>query len=347
MEDALEEMAARRGELAHRIAQVHFERHPELRARYGSAGFIHCESDATHHLQYLEQALRVRSTELFADYTRWARIMLEARRVPVEDLASNLSVVADVVAEVIPMLAASTRTMVDEGVRALGTIADTFDARQPHSELAERYLAAVLAGDRRVASRLVMDAIATGVSLHDIYLHVFQPTQHEIGRLWQRNEIGVGDEHLATAITQLVMSQLYPMLFSGPRRRHTFVSACVGGELHEIGARMVADFFEMEGWKTYYLGANTPISGIIKSIRERKADVVGISVTISHNVAAAEQVIRGIRSEAACRDTKVMVGGYPFRLSPDLWKTIGADGFAADAAGAIILAEQLVAGGRS
>jgi MerR family transcriptional regulator, light-induced transcriptional regulator len=271
--------------------------------------------------------------------------MLEARRVPVEDLASNLQVVAEVVAEAIPALGASAGRMIDEGVRSLETVAETLDARQPHAELAEGYLRAVLTGDRRVASKLVMDAISTGVSLNDIYLHVFQHTQHEIGRLWQRNEIGVADEHLATAITQMVMSQLYPMLFSGPRRQHTFVSACVGGELHEIGARMVADFFEMEGWKTYYLGANTPVSGIIKTICERKADVAGISVTISYNVGAAEQVIRAIRSDSACRDTKVIVGGYPFRLSPDLWKTIGADGYAADAAEAIVLAERLIAQG--
>jgi len=342
MSDLIDVLAAKRSDLARAIAEAHFDRHPELRERYGAAGLAHCTADAAYHLQYLEQALRVRNDDLFADYARWSKIMLEARRIPAADLASNLATVADVVSDNVPALAASVRQTIESGLRALETAAGADDADQPHGELAEAYLRAVLAGDRKVASRLVTDAIAGGVSLHDIYLHVFQSAQHEIGRLWQRNEIGVADEHLATAITQMIMSQLYPMLFSGPRRQRTFVSACVGGELHEIGARMVADFFEMDGWKTYYLGANTPLSGIVKMICERKADIAGISVTISFNLDAAKQVIRAIREETGCRDTKVIVGGYPFAVAPELWKTIGADGYATNAAEAILLAERLI-----
>jgi len=342
MSNLIDLLAANRSDLARAIAETHFDRHSELRERYGAAGLTHCTSDAAYHLQYLEQALRVRNDELFADYARWAKIMLEARHIPAADLSSNLATVADVVGEKIPALAANVRQTIDVGLRALEAVVEAHDARQPHAELAEAYLRAVLAGDRKVASRLVTDAISSGVSLHDVYLHVFQSTQHEIGRLWQRNEIGVADEHLATAITQMVMSQLYPMLFSGPRRQRTFVSACVGGELHEIGARMVADFFEMDGWKTYYLGANTPVSGIVKMICERKADIAGISVTISFNLDAAKQVIHAIREEMGCRDTKVIVGGYPFAVAPELWKTIGADGYAANASEAILLAERLL-----
>jgi MerR family transcriptional regulator, light-induced transcriptional regulator len=342
MSDALDLLAANRSVLARTIAEAQFARNPELERRYGAAGLAHCTADAAYHLQYLEQALRVRNEELFADYARWAKIMLEARHIPVADLAFNLTTVADVVAEAYPALASNVRQFIAAALRALEARAETGSASEPHAELADAYLTAVLAGDRRVAGRLVNDAISRGVSLHDIYLHVFQRTQHEIGRLWQTNEIGVADEHLATAITQMIMSQLYPLLFSGPRREQTFVSACVGGELHEIGARMVADFFEMDGWKTYYLGANTPVSGIVKTICDRKADVAGISVTISFNLAAAKEVIQAIRSEAGCRGTKVIVGGYPFRVAPDLWKTIGADGCAANAADAIALAGRLV-----
>jgi methanogenic corrinoid protein MtbC1 len=346
MNEPLDMLAARRGELARQIAVMHFDRHPELRERYGQAGFEHCAADAAFHLQYLEQALRVRHVELFADYIRWAKIMLEARRVPTADLSSNLITVRDVVTEAVPSIAQRVREFVDAGLDALAAPPDAIETGQPHAELAYAYLRAVLAGERRVAMQLVTEAIGSGVTLSDVYLHVFQHTQHEIGRLWQRNEIGVADEHLATAITQMVMSQLYPMLFSGPRLPQTFVSACVGGELHEIGARMVADFFEMAGWKTYYLGANTPANGVIRTICERKADVAGISVTISYNVAAAADIIRAIRSDASCRDTKVIVGGYPFRVAPELWKTIGADGYAPDAAGAIALANELIAGAR-
>lgn len=324
--------------LAREIAEIHFARRPELRERYGERGLQHCEQDAAYHLRYLDQSLSLGDETLFADYVRWAKIMLEARRVPVDDLIANLGIVAEVVSKEVP----AARSTIEAAIRSLNAPVEN-EAENPHAELAGAYLQAVLAGERTVASTLIKDAAARGVSLRDIYLHVFQPAQHEIGRRWQRNEISVADEHLATAITQVVMSQLYPLLFSGPRKPRTFVSACVGGELHEIGARMVADFFEMEGWNTYYLGANTPVQGIVKMICDRNAHVAGISVTISYNLAAAEQVIREIRTDARCSKTKIIVGGYPFRIAPELWKTIGADGYAADAQEAIELADRLTA----
>ncbi len=342
MPDPLNSLAADRDELARTIAEMHFQRHPELRERYGERGVAYCVKDAGYHLQYLEQALRFDNDQLFADYIRWARIMLETRRIPLADLVSNLGTVADVLAGQFPAIGDRVRRMIDTALQSLSVEPAAADIRRPHAQLADAYLRAVLNGERFVASTLINDAIAGGVSLREVYLHVFQEAQYEIGRRWQRNEISVADEHLGTAITQMIMSQLYPLLFSGPRNGRTFVSACVGGELHEIGARMVADFFEMDGWNTYYLGANTPVDGIVKTIGERRANVAGLSVTISYNIAAVEQAIRAIRSETACRDTKVIVGGYPFRIAPDLWKKIGADGYAADAGEAIALADRLI-----
>ena len=69
------------------------------------------------------------------------------------------------------------------------------------------------------------------------------------------NLLSVAQEHYCTAATQLVMSQLYPRIFSTERRGRTLVAARVADDLHEIGLRMVADFFEMEGWDTFYVGA--------------------------------------------------------------------------------------------
>ena len=107
--------------------------------------------------------------------------------------------------------------------------------------------------------------------MRDVYLHVFQRSQYEIGRLWQSNQISVAQEHLCTAATQLIMSQLYPFIFGTERRNRRVVAACVGGDLHEIGIRMVADFFEMDGWDTFYLGANVPITDIVQTVIDRRA----------------------------------------------------------------------------
>jgi len=210
----------------------------------------------------------------------------------------------------------------------------------PLASLTRAYLTALLDGDRRKASQLILDAVAAGVPVKDIYLHVFQRAQYEVGRLWQTKEISVAQEHYCTAATQLIMSQLYPYIFAAAGTGGTLVATCVSGDLHEIGVRMVADFFEMEGWNTYYLGASTPTDEVVGALIERKADILAISATISSHLRAVSALITAVRANEACRNVTILVGGYPFTASPDLWRQMGADGTAGDAQAAIVLAGQ-------
>ena len=54
------------------------------------------------------------------------------------------------------------------------------------------------------------------------------------------------------------MAQLLSRGDTAERCGRCVVVTCVGGELHELGARMVGDFFDMAGWDTYFCGADTP-----------------------------------------------------------------------------------------
>ncbi|WP_448381713.1 cobalamin B12-binding domain-containing protein [Desulfosoma sp.] len=216
------------------------------------------------------------------------------------------------------------------------------DDAQPHLEpLAQEYLRALLATDRDRAWQIIDAAVRQGMPIKDIYLHVFQPTQYEIGRLWQHNRIGVAQEHYCTATTQLIMSRLYPRLFSGDRKDRRFLGSCVGGELHELGARMVADFFEMEGWDTRYLGAGSPEATLLKAVETHQPHVVGLSVTLLAHVRRAEKTITEIRGHFGSKPI-ILVGGRPFNARKDLWRHVGADGYGPDAQKAVEQAEALV-----
>jgi MerR family transcriptional regulator, light-induced transcriptional regulator len=281
---------------------------------------------------------------LFAEYVGWAQVMLEARHISRDDLAANLRLLASVIEERLPH-DPSVREAIDRGLDALertGEPAAFVTPSSRHGQLAEAYLQALLRGDRQAAAKLVRNAFSSGTSIREIYLDVFQPVQYEIGRLWQLNRIGVAEEHFCTAATQSIMAQFYPELFAKPKRGRTLVMACLGGELHEIGARMVADLFELEGWNTWYYGANTPASSLVDEICSRQPDVVGISVTMTFHLAALRDFIRRMRNNAACSSARVIVGGYPFRIAPELAREIGADAVALDAAAALEEAERLV-----
>ena len=87
--------------------------------------------------------------------------------------------------------------------------------------------------------------------------------------------------------------------------------------------------------------ANVPSSSVVETVLQLKADVLAISATITHHVDAVEKLIAAIRRTLECRHVKIMVGGYPFKIAPNLWRTIGADGSADNAEGAVIEANRL------
>ena len=346
--DALNE---RRDAIAAALVEREFAAHPELTQRYGAIGREKSLQDAGYHLAYLAEAVARGDATLFADYIGWAKVMLARRGVRSSDLAFHLECLRDVLPGVLPAeLCPPAQAMLDHALRRLPAMPEELDSLiepgSPHALLAQQYLQALLAGERQRASRLILDAAERGVPVKALYLDVFQRTQREIGRLWQENRISVAQEHYCTVATQLIMSQLYPRIFSGEKTHGAFVATCVSGDLHEIGVRMVADFFEMEGWDTFYLGANTPDESVVKTLIERRAVVLGISATITYHLHNVERLIRAVRDTPECSDTAILVGGYPFNLSPDLWRGIGADGWSQDADGAIALAGRLVARGR-
>ncbi|HEX2223122.1 MAG TPA: cobalamin-dependent protein [Thermoanaerobaculia bacterium] len=338
---------SKRDVLAEAMTALHYQLQPDLAVRYGEAGRAKCLQDAYYHLSYLADSIAADSPSLFADYVAWAKVMLGSRGIPAADLAVNLNVLRDVLRQHLPGdLALLATVYVESGLEQLPSlpaeVPSALQEGEPLSSLARRYIGALLAGERHVASRLVLEAVAEqGVSVRDIYLHVFQPAQHEVGRLWQMNRLSVAQEHYCTAATQLIMSQLYPYLFSTERNGHAMVATCVSGDLHEIGVRMVSDFFEMEGWDTFYLGASTPTPSLLQTLAQRRADVLAVSATLTSHVRAVTELIRAVRASEAGEQVKIMVGGYPFNVAPELWKQVGADASARNAEDAIVTARRL------
>ena len=106
---------------------------------------------------------------------------------------------------------------------------------------------------------------------------------------------------------------------------------------------MVADFFEMEGWDTYYLGANLPADTILEAVEERQADVLGLSITMTFHVHLLTELIDQLRRSRAGARVKILVGGYPFNASPELWLGVGADGCAHNAQESVAVAKRLMA----
>ncbi len=205
----------------------------------------------------------------------------------------------------------------------------------PLPKLAADYLAFLLSGDRQKAYQIIRDAIKEGLTIRDLYIDIFQQVQYEVGRQWLINKISVAEEHFCTAATQSLMLELYPEIISSKSSGAKLIAACVGPELHELGVRMVTDFFEMDGWDTWYLGAGVSDDQLIYAIKEKRPNLVALSATMSYHVPKVAELITTIRNAFPKNTPLIMVGGVPFNAAPDMWRTVGADLWAVNAEQAV------------
>lgn len=219
----------------------------------------------------------------------------------------------------------------------------------PHPPSTERhplfapYLAAQLAGDRGAALRLVVDqGLDAGVSVPVLQLDILQPAQREIGRLWQENRISVAQEHVATSISQLVLSHLYTRLPREQANGRRAMVACVEGERHDMGARMGADFLEMAGFDVRFLGADVPTRSLLEMIEVEQPDVLGLSVALSFNVPSLERTVAAVRS-AYGTGLPILVGGHVAAWLPELRDKLEVQAVGMDAGKLVVGARELLA----
>jgi methanogenic corrinoid protein MtbC1 len=210
--------------------------------------------------------------------------------------------------------------------------------------LRDRYVFALVAGARREALDIVVEnALGDDVPVSSLYLEVVQPAQYELGRLWRAKRITAAQEHLGTEISRSALAHLQAHLPCGPSNGKRVVVACVEGELHDLGAQMVADFLEMAGFDVTFLGANVPADSLAEFLRDRPPHLLALSATVSTSLPALRRTIAAVRSITGTR-VPIAAGGRVLMRTPGLGRRLGLDLHARDARDMSTLAGRFFAG---
>jgi len=158
--------------------------------------------------------------------------------------------------------------------------------------------------------------------------NIIVPTMHDIGKRWANNEITVGEEHTATSISQRVMAEYYErILNTNEESKRKILVTISPKELHQIGARMVADLLELNGYDVDFLGSNVRIEEILDTIVTNNIKEIIISTTLVSSLNSTEELILEIKSILKDK-IKIYVGGQAYTSSLDI-KT-NADKYIAD-----------------
>ena len=210
----------------------------------------------------------------------------------------------------------------------------------------EAFLESLLAGDYQESLHLTDWTVTDAQRLKDFYLQVIQPCMYQVGNLWQRGEISVAQEHLASIITDRVMAATYPRVAFGKPSKAKAVIMMPPEEFHELGARAVADCLAMDGWDVSYLGVKLPQADLLRFLVGSTPFFVAISLSVPCTLLDTQELVSAIKNHPELTKTRIMVGGQLFRKFPALWEVTGADGWAPDAKAAVDLAQQWWEGSR-
>jgi methanogenic corrinoid protein MtbC1 len=189
---------------------------------------------------------------------------------------------------------------------------------------AEEYLQALLARDARRARAAIESAVASGVPIPDVYTDIFEPALADVGHRWAMGCLNVAEEHFATSTTQSLMASLAPAGRTARSGGRLAIVTSAPDELHGLGAQMVADLLEREGWEVLCLGAATPAQDLVELVELECPDLVAISASTAGRMPGVEQVVPRL---AALRPRPLIaVGGRLFDGSgAEIARGLGAD----------------------
>lgn len=320
--------------------------HPALAARFAPDAAGTWKAALAQRIVELATALRLGEPRLFVARITWARRAFQARQVPEDDLRASLAALSTVLAQELPdAVQGGPAALLAAALAELDRpVADGDSYIDPHSatgRLALEYLATVLEGDSRKATERVLAEVEAGLAVEAAYLEVLVPAQREIGRLWHAGELGIVEEHVVTYSTERLMALLAHRARRAPANGRTVVCAAVAGNAHDIAVRVLADLFDMSGWRAVHLGANVPVPELASALQYFDGDLLVLSASLSVQLPTLADAIAAVRRLEG-RTVRVMVGGLAFSDAPDLWQKLGADGYAPDAPSAVKRGAELV-----
>jgi methanogenic corrinoid protein MtbC1 len=323
------------------------ENEPDASAAFGNEAWSLWKTHFGDQALDLAAALRAGNPELFRTRVRWHRSAFAARQVPENWLRSALQAFREVVADELPPNAAGTAVKwLDAAVKDFEADpgeapASLLDPGRPEHRLAARYIEAVLDGDPRGAMKLVLDAVASGsLDAQAACIDVLVAAQREIGLRWHLGQLGIAEEHLGTATTQRLLTLLAAAAGRPADNGRKAIVAGVAGDPHDMGVRLLADFLDIAGWTCICLGGDVPPGEIARAAARYDADLLALSATLGRHVDRVSDTITAARTLAGGK-LKVLVGGNAFAEAPELWRSVGADGYGRSVPEAVTLAAEL------
>ena len=166
----------------------------------------------------------------------------------------------------------------------------------------------VIVGDLWGAQKLLSAQLASKMPPHELITHTILPAMAEIGRRWERNDLAIYEEHLAT---ETMIRLLAGLSASVPKIEHNKLSAlvsCVPNDKHQLLPMALSEYLELRGWRVCSLGSSLPAEQIALAASTLKPNAIFLSLNMLSRLSDALDVLEKLhKSNSHC---PIFIGGH-------------------------------------
>ena len=202
---------------------------------------------------------------------------------------------------------------------------------------------AVLEGDRARVEALLTTALAAGVGPVEILNQGLLPAMDVVGKRFGTKQMYISEVLLSARAMHVGLELLKPALAregTQPGPKPVVILGTVKGDLHDIGKNLVTMMLEAGGLEVVDLGTNVSTDKFAQAIRDHRPAVVGLSALLTTTMRQMRDTLQELRRRGLLDGVKTMIGGAP--VTKEFAATIGADGYASDAPGAVAEVKRLL-----
>lgn len=210
-------------------------------------------------------------------------------------------------------------------------------------EIFDKLKSAVIELDVDAAEAAAHEALAAGLDPFEVINNGLSPAMQTISDLFDEGEMYVPQILIAAEAFQnamkILMGQLSAEEASKAKRGKVIVHT-VQGDIHDIGKNIVGTMLAANGFEVIDLGRDVPVDEVVRKAEELKVDIVTGSALMTTTMPSQRDIVKLLEEVGIRGNLKVMFGGAP--VTKEWVDRIGGDGFADNAADAVVVAKELM-----
>lgn len=199
-------------------------------------------------------------------------------------------------------------------------------------EISHQLEKALLILDRLAVKRILAESHSFD-GIFEFADRVIVPVLEKIGEGWEQGAVALSQYYMSSRILEESLSAVLPSNTTR-QRVHPRIAITTLNDYHALGRRIVCSALQANGFKLINYGRQE-VDELVKSVAEDGIRVLLVSVLLLPSALMVKDLIPEL-NKARC-DTKVVVGGAPFRFDGQLWQEVGADAMGRTASEAIAI----------